>query len=64
MIHVAPIDDLQEHVLDLDCDCGANQEWIDPETGLPYQEGPLVVHASFDGRENLPNGKKWGVYKT
>jgi len=49
-VHVEPVDDLIEH-LDDDCLCGPHTEYLDPETGVTYPNGPLVVHHSLDGRE-------------
>lgn len=39
-----------EHELTMDCVCGPDVEWFDPETGEAY-ESPLVTHHSLDGRE-------------
>lgn len=50
-IHVTPINDLRDHIDSIDCWCDPGQEWIDEETGLPYADGPLVVHNALDGRE-------------
>ncbi|MCA1806353.1 MAG: hypothetical protein LC687_00530 [Actinobacteria bacterium] len=49
-IHVIPINDLIEHVDD-DCLCGPDYEYVDPDTGDSYHNGPLVVHHALDGRE-------------
>ena len=50
-IHVVPIGDVIEHPDD-DCPCGPSYEYVDPDTGATYPDGPLVVHHSLDGREN------------
>ena len=34
-----------------DCWCEPETEWLDPETELPYADGPLVIHRAADGRE-------------
>ena len=60
MVEVKPINDLHEHD-GMDCACDPYVEWMDPELGLPYPEGPLVVHSSFDNREKIPNGRLWSV---
>lgn len=53
-VHVVPVNDLREHTVeDFDCECDPTIEWIDPETELPYEDGPLVIHNSWDGRELL-----------
>jgi hypothetical protein len=44
--HVFPIDDLREHVLDLDC-------WCEPE----IDEYGVVVHNSLDLRELYERGE-------
>jgi hypothetical protein len=51
-VHVAPANDIVEHaVTGFDCICGPDVEYIDPETGSSYPDGPLVIHHSLDGRE-------------
>lgn len=51
-VHVVPIEDVIAHdSTTLDCVCGPDVEWIDPETGAAYPSGPLVLHHSLDGRE-------------
>lgn len=52
MIHVEPAADLIIHDDDLDCTCGPDVEWVDPDTGDTYPSGPLVIHHSLDGREH------------
>lgn len=50
--HVIPVDDLIEHDTDGgDCVCGPDVLYVDPETGETFDDGPLVVHSSLDGRE-------------
>ena len=51
MISVLPVNDVLEHDQTLDCICGPDVEWIDPETGDTYPSGPFVLHHSLDGRE-------------
>lgn len=50
-VHVLPLRDIAEHAEAQDCICGPRVEWIDPETGLAYPSGPVVIHSSLDGRE-------------
>jgi len=51
-VHVLPAADLVEHDTEsLDCICGPDLEYADPETGETYPDGPLVSHHSLDGRE-------------
>lgn len=52
-MHVYPINDMQEHDTESngDCACDPDVEWIDQETGLPYGDGPLVVHNAYDRRD-------------
>ncbi|HMN11192.1 MAG TPA: hypothetical protein PKD55_02560 [Bellilinea sp.] len=41
-VHVAPIDDRKDHILNMDCPCHPTVEW----DGIP-----LVIHHAFDFRE-------------
>lgn len=50
-VQVAPEHDTTVHTDGLDCICGPHVEWVDPDTHMTYPNGPLVVHASLDGRE-------------
>lgn len=50
-VHVHPVHDEVPHELSDDCICGPSCEFIDPDTGIAYPSGPLVVHHSLDGRE-------------
>ena len=50
-VHVTPSDDKVQHLCSLDCVCGPDVIWFDPETGEAFPNGPLVVHHSLDGRE-------------
>lgn len=50
-IHVLPRRDVMDHEETHDCPCGPRVEWIDPDTGLAYPGGPVVIHHSLDGRE-------------
>ena len=49
--HVVPVGDEQPHTLTADCPCGPDVEWVDPGTGRPYENGPVVIHMAFDCRE-------------
>jgi hypothetical protein len=39
--HILPIDDIQPHIEDITCPC------------VPREEENLIIHYSFDGRENI-----------
>jgi hypothetical protein len=57
-IHIFPIGDTRQHqtetsAADCDCWCDPTIEWMDPKTGLPYDE-PLVIHNAADGRDREP----------
>lgn len=49
MIEVVPINDVREHSNGVGCWCLPVVEYLD-ETGLPYAEGPIVIHNAADGR--------------
>jgi len=58
-IHVHPLDDLREHVLD-GHDCGCI-----PFDGPPTSNGyPVIVHNSWDGREILERAKHYSAGAT
>ena len=50
-VHVLPLNDIVPHEESQDCPCGPRVEWIDPDTGLAYPGGPVIIHNSLDGRE-------------
>jgi hypothetical protein len=51
-IHVYPVNDVVEHDVDGGaCICGPDFEYSDPRDGITYDNGPLVLHHSLDGRE-------------
>jgi hypothetical protein len=50
-VHIVPNGDIVEHASNTDCVCGPHVEFVDPDTGLTYPSGPLIVHHSLDGRE-------------
>lgn len=64
MLHVVPFQDSREHYFE-DCWCEPTIEYIDPDTGLPYNMGPLATHNSADGREEVEargeDGGGWGI---
>lgn len=49
---VWPLDEEDRHVLDgdeaFDCPCRPAVEWIDRDTGLPYENGPFVIHNELE----------------
>ncbi len=50
-IHVYPVNDGTKHDTDGgECWCRPRVEWLDSD-GMPYADGPLIVHSSADGRE-------------
>lgn len=49
--HVVPNGDLVDHDLTDDCVCGPTVQWGNADTGEAYDDGPLVIHHSLDGRE-------------
>lgn len=54
MISVIPLEDSKEHNQEEPslCECNPKIEYIDPDTGMPWEgDGPLVVHNAFDARE-------------
>jgi hypothetical protein len=46
--HIFPRNEARSHKFESDgtCNCDPLIEYIDPETGLPYVDAPLVVHQS------------------
>jgi len=57
-VHVVPVADVIDHRTDIDCLCGPEVEWIDPDTGDTYPAGPVVVHHSLDGREAMEGDRE------
>lgn len=70
-VHTIPLNDEIEHEHTFDCWCDPTVEWIDPDTDLPYPNGPLVIHYAHDGREIVEQltgeaiepGKGWATYE-
>lgn len=60
-VHVFPVEDWIEHKTDGEpCPCEPTEEWIDPKSGLPYADGPVVVHQRLSG----PNREaSWDIFK-
>lgn len=51
-IHVLPVADHITHTdVGTECVCGPDVEYVHPDTGESYEDGPLVTHHSLDGRE-------------
>lgn len=50
-LHVMPLNDERRHACSGKCWCLPRVEYLDPENGLPYPRGPMVVHNSADCRE-------------
>lgn len=50
--HVYPVSDWIDHKTDgTECPCDPTTEYMDPETGLPYPDGPLVRHNRVGPKE-------------
>jgi hypothetical protein len=70
MVNVIPSNDEREHDHSANCWCEPRVEWIDPETGFPYPNGPGIYHNAADCREfseeitgeSVSEGKFWTVY--
>ena len=58
MVSVVPLVDFDFHNLDTTCACDPSIEWINEDTGLPYANGPLVIHNSCAA------STLWGVYES
>lgn len=44
-VHVYPVSEGLLHKLKgTECVCEPEVQYLDPETELPYEEGPLVIH--------------------
>lgn len=70
-VHTVPLNDEREHDLITDCWCDPRVEWLNPESGMPWESGlgPLVHHNSADCREcaeeldgeSIEPGKGWVI---
>lgn len=58
-IHIVPIDDDRAHCpVGENCHCDPEVQYLDPDTGLPYENGVLVKHQS-----RVPADKsRWATY--
>lgn len=54
-LHVHPVNDLIEHVLDDTCPCGPRDEPVQRDDG---SMGWIAVHHSLDGRERGEGGAR------
>lgn len=66
MVNVIPVRDIRRHRRSAVCWCLPRIERFD-NNGLPFGNGPLVVHRSADGREHdeehgIKTSKKWATY--
>lgn len=71
MLNCAPLNDDREHEIGANCWCGPQVLWLDPDTGLPWENpdaNPFVVHNAADCRElveqltpgeSMAPGKRW-----
>ncbi len=49
-VHVVPGQDPRgKHEESRECWCDPDLEYLDPDTELPYEEGPLVIHNAPPG---------------
>ena len=51
-VHVYPAREASRHRfrdVDHECPCGPTIEYLDPDTGLPHANGPLVTHHARPG---------------
>jgi hypothetical protein len=55
VVNVKPDNDEIEHVSDSYCPCAPRVLFIDDETGVEFQNGPLIVHNAIDCRETVEN---------
>lgn len=70
MVNVIPVNDEREHTTQ-NCWCEPRMEWADA-AGVPYPNGPLVIHNSADCREaverligeGLAPDKKWACIES
>ena len=57
-VHLVPVDDTEEHEVDVGCGCCPMIEWM--------ANGFLVLHNAYDGREELElfgiESSGWGVW--
>lgn len=68
-VHVIPNNDERTHARDNNCWCDPRILWIDEEDGIPFRNGPLVIHNAADCRETSEEvtgeisdvGKNWIV---
>lgn len=71
MRNLKPDNDEREHVDDAHCFCEPLVEYRHPDTGVEYEDGPLIVHNAADGREAvevslreaLAPDKGWTLWK-
>jgi hypothetical protein len=67
MVNCIPLNDEREHERSTQCWCEPDVAWADHDTGIPYPNGPSIIHHAADGREaceeitgeSLGPGKLW-----
>lgn len=67
MVNCIPLNDEREHEKSTTCWCEPLVEYLNPETGLPYPNGPSIIHNAADHREaceimtseSLAPDKRW-----
>lgn len=63
MIHIYPVNDEQDHVLEgVDCPCNPTVNWEDEETGEIYAE-PICIHNAFDCREIVEEAERLLIHE-
>lgn len=56
--HVYPTSDERPHDTEsLECWCDPAVEYLDPD-GIPYPEGPLIIHHAADCRELIEEAER------
>lgn len=71
MISVVPLNDEREHC-EIGCWCEPRIEWVDSGNGLPFNNGPKVIHNAADHREaverligeSLSPEKNWAIFES
>ena len=49
-VHIVSSKDVaHRHTDSGECWCCPRVDWIDPDTELPYENGPFVVHNAYEG---------------
>lgn len=59
MIHIFPLNDEKPHDTSegSQCHCDPEIRWVDPDSGLVYDE-PIAIHHAFDCREVVEEAER------